>query len=300
MTTSVRMRTLTIAAALAVSALLLAGCGGSGLAPKLADELGTILPGKIIEYEGDGHGGTKPFPAAVLAAPANVETQAISTRLQVGGAAKVGKTQKRRVNWYCIDPHTLNAWLVVTVQPLSANDADLYIIEPTGSDYVDGADCYRYSDRLPTDNGDHPKDLGYAPDWVCWRNDIPSPFPSAQVAVYGPEDAGPAFRRYLIECEQVRSIPPGGRRDSVGHRNSNWYRIWEPSGGVQYTVSLTDVTGDPDLFVYRGSSTNFIDSDISPGGGSVTFTAPTLGYYYMRVYGYADGLSRYTITVTSP
>ena len=81
----------------------------------------------------------------------------------------------------------------------------------------------------------------------------------------------------------------------VDYQESHFYTFYTTSG-VDYTVTLTPIWGDPDLYIYSDDqlSGSVDSSSSSTAVDEVTFTA-TQGQYWVEVYGYSE--ADYTIGV---
>lgn len=280
--------------------LVAAGCGGSGSSGMVADEVFPMA--RIIEYVGDGHGGTKPMPDFVGQVADQVAPASVATRLQIGGVARKDKVQRRLISWFYVDPASVGTELIVTLQPApvaSPGDADLYVMEGRSYDYADGAYCLGYSDRLP--DGGQPDNIvgGWAPDWVAFYPTRPSPYPAAQVAVYGWHTT-PIWKNFYIEADQTQHLILDGSAvtSSIGAGQSDWY-AFPVTAGNTYRITVTHMKGDPDWYVYLNSSTGYLDGRVGPGtGGPVTITPTSSGTCYVRVYAVGTTTS-YSIQLAS-
>jgi hypothetical protein len=287
-----------VALLLAIVAVI-GGCGSDGVLP--SDPGDVPLTGKIQEYVGDGHGGTKAWPA-LLPRPAADQASRLPYRLEYGLTPKENRIRRHRVNWYELPPTTVGAHPgapVITLQPTANEDSDLFVIEGRGAYYWDGADSIAYSTRLPSPTPDQVAG-GYAPDWVAFDTGATSGAPTAEIAVYGlPGD--PVFRYYRIESDWAWELQVNGPslRQAVAQYNSDW-NFFEATSGVQYTVHMTAHNGDPDIYVYQDESTEFVDSDARIGGASITFTAGATCRHYIRAYGFAPANNDPEVWVTSP
>jgi len=260
--------------------------------------------GTIQEYVGDGHGGVKPWPA-LIPRPADSVTDQISRMgypLHYGDPPATQFVRKRQISWYRSwtlttvgQPHTV----VITLQPTADEDTDLFVLEASGGDYYDGADVLGFSDRTPDGTAPDPAvPAGYAPDWVAFTTGATGGFPAAQVAVYG-FDTTVTRSHFQIEADLARKLTVNGAARSGGSptNDSAWY-WFSATSGTQYTVNMTDKSGDPDLFVYGATSSDFIDLDDGTTNASISFTATATGRHYVRVAAYdAD---THDVAVTSP
>jgi len=281
-------------------ALIVAGCSGTG------DGGGPGEAGvKIAEYVGDGHGGTKPLPP-FLTAPSGsageVTTQVAAPVLNHNTPYVADTVEQTNVSWYRLPAVSVATCWVVTVQPTANLDSDLYMIEGNASAFGDGADYRGSSNRLPTASGELTRGVGYAPDWAYTSTTgTTGGHPSAFIAVYGVPDLNLGARPFRIEADMAGVLYAGGaaRAGSLTAGNSLWFYFYGALSGTAYTVKLTAVQGDPDVYVYGQRSIEFIGKDISAGNGQVHFTTATYDkYYFIRVYGYNN--CKYSIKVTSP
>lgn len=287
------------AGALAAVAVVGAGCGGSGSAvPRSSD----VFPmARIVEYVGDGHGGTKPFPTLIKAMTGDVNTQSMGTRLQIGGVAKEQKVQRRLANWCYIDPVTSPTTLVVTCQPAFIKvpgDADLYVMRPRPT--TSGVPVHYYSDRSPSGGGDGDtlRGGGYAPDWVAFNPAYYDPYPAAQVGIYGyysPQETT-VWKHFLIEVDEAQELSTDGTPVTkvLGQRQSDWYYFWT---STTCYIEVQAIKGDPDFYVYEDDSKSYVDGAVGPGGGTVTVHAYSAKQIFIRVYAYPTGTTtKYTIS----
>lgn len=291
-------RVLAFLGAGALLAVLLAGCGGSGSAlPGPSDVFPTA---RIIEYVGDGHGGTKPFPPILQSMVEEVRTQAMGTMLKLGGVRKKEKVQRRLVNWAYVEPVAdTDVVIVVTCQPWCVRDPgdpDLYVLDPY-PDWPHGGHLgvYGYSDRLPSEP---PNPVCcYAPDWVAFEPQRTDPYPAAQVAVYGyPPDV---WSRFHLEADIVTALQVDGPTVTkvLGQRQSHWF-MFDATGGTTYRVDVDCLKGDPDFYVYEGDSSHYLDGRAGPGGGFVPVTPSATGRCFIRVYAAPTGTTtKYAVRV---
>jgi len=275
----------------------LTGCSSS-----LDSQTGDIVVGhgvKIQEYVGDGHNGTKPWPSFLpgLNETLTVQPQAVPETLANNGACVAGTVPTGWANWYAVPPSVTGYW-VVTLQPTGTAEVDLYAMEGHSTDFADGVACKAYSNRASTPfPSDHVKG-GYAPDWVApwlagWIHS-----PSAYVAVVGPAD-GATAGSFTVEADRPGALTVGGASSagSLAAGNSRWFDIW-CTLGTAYTVTMNAISGDPDLYIYENSSTEYVTGSAAAGGATATFTAAEMGFHFIRVYAYND--CKYSIRVTSP
>lgn len=276
------------------------GCGSNGVTP--SDPGDTSLIGKIREYVGDGHGGTKAWPASLPSPAAADHASRLPYRLEYGLAPREDRIRRRKISWYALPPTTVGAHPgapVITLQPTANEDSDLFVLEGRGAYYWDGADSIGYSIRLPSPEPDQVAS-GYAPDWVAFDTGPTRGEPTAQIAVYGtPGD--PPLRHYRIESDWAWELQVNGSslRQAVAQYNSDW-NFFEATSGVHYTVHMTAHSGDPDIFVYQDESTEFVDSDTGVGNASIGFTAGATCRHYIRAYGFAPANNDPEVWVTSP
>lgn len=77
-----------------------------------------------------------------------------------------------------------------------------------------------------------------------------------------------------------------------------------PSGASNLNIATTNATGDIDLYVRFGSSPGTATGQYdcrpytSSGNETCSFASPSVGTYYVRVYGYATGVRTFTITAS--
>ncbi len=77
-----------------------------------------------------------------------------------------------------------------------------------------------------------------------------------------------------------------------------------PSGASNLVIATTNATADLDLYVRFGSSPGTGSGQydcrpfLSSGNETCTFATPSVGTYFVRVYGYATGLQSFTITAS--
>ena len=82
------------------------------------------------------------------------------------------------------------------------------------------------------------------------------------------------------------------------------FTVAVPSGASNLNIATTGASGDIDLYVRFGSSpgTGTGQYDCRPytgsGNESCAFATPSVGTYYVRVYGYATGTQTFTITAS--
>ncbi len=280
-----------------LAAAILAGCGSGGVPPAVGGDNPAAEP-KVQEYVGDGGGSLKPWPPFVpLAAPADqAARQGYPLKFDV--APKKDRVPKKHISWYKLDNLTSTQTCLVCIQPTADEDADLYVMDGRGSGYGNGSGCIGYSVRLPSGATDQVTG-GYAPDWVLFDSGATQGWPTAQVAVYG-VNGDPRLKNYRIEAENVWSVAVNGgpASGSIAEYDSHWWQF-NATNGTAYTVTLTANSGDPDLYVYQDEATEFVDSDESVGGGSVSFTATDTVRHIIRAYAWGSA-ANYNLDVTSP
>jgi hypothetical protein len=271
------------------------GCGSNDGAPIQGGGDG-IFVGKIIEYRGDGGGSAKPWPALIPGAPTD-QTASMAPKLKLDQFPLGRAVPRRHISWFRVGQLTGATTVVVILQPMEDEDADLYVLHGSGDTYASGASLLGSSVRLPTDPGELGPG-GYVPDWVAFDAGPTSKYPAAQVAVYGVNES-PKKKRYRIQACQTANLPINGVGGSgtLSQITDHFYYL-DAVSGTQYTVTLTASVGDPDIYVYGEEATDFINSSLLPGGGSVTFTATATGRHYVRVQAATSCV--YTVSATSP
>ena len=282
---------------LASAGLVLLGCSGS------SDLAGGAHGVKIQEYVGDGHGGTKPWPSFLprSGSPAQpVTTQVAAPALAHYAAYVTDSVEQMNVSWYRLPAVSTATTWVVTVQPTANRDSDLYMIEGNAAAFGDGANYRGSSNRLPTASGELTRGVGYAPDWAYMTTTgSTAGHPSAFIAVYGVPDLNLGSRPLRIEADIAGNLYPNGsaRAGSLAAGNSLWFYFYG-LGSSQYTVKLSAVQGDPDLYVYGQRSIDFLGKDTNAGNGQFAFTSPTDKFYFVRVYAYNG--CKYALRVLRP
>jgi len=84
--------------------------------------------------------------------------------------------------------------------------------------------------------------------------------------------------------------------------NNNWkdFTVAVPSGATNLTVVTSGASGDVDLYVKSGAQATLTVYDCRPytssGNETCSFATPTVGTYYVRVYGYQTGTVNFTVT----
>jgi len=292
-----RWLTLTAAVLMAAGlAGLIAGCsGGSG------SVAGPVAQGlKISEYVGDGHGGTKPWPSLLPLVAGPVQPAATPEVVGNNDACLTGSVAAGWVNWYALEPRSGGTDWIVTLQPTANADSDLYLMEAYGGGYDDGAACRGYSNRSP-DGGNRDRVKGsYAPDWVHMGiMAIGEPTtPPAYIAVYG-SSADDLAKPYTLEADAAGRLTVDGAASagSLNAGNSRWFSF-SALVGHDYVVTLSAVSGDPDLYIYQDASTKYVTGSAAHGGATLSLRATATVAHFMRVYAYND--CKYSIKVTSP
>ncbi len=98
----------------------------------------------------------------------------------------------------------------------------------------------------------------------------------------------------LMPCEAyVDYLAPS---ETVAQDQANIYR-YELSAGQSITVTVTPISGDPDLYIWAPDYATRPPwvSNLSNGVEEITFAAPVAGFYQIEVYGYTD--AEYSIVV---
>jgi len=294
-----------LAALLAPLAWYVAGCSSGSSPDPVSGPLGEGV--KIQEYVGDGHGGTKSWPALLPQAgeaegpPAAlslqpVQTQARPTPLADNTRRAWSYVPRAAVNWFAVE-FAAARW-VVTLQPTTNVDTDLYLLDGSAPTYTDGAGCFGSSTRVPQVS-DHDRVKGsYAPDWVYFQIGGNRNAPACFAAVYGP-DAETERKVFTIEADRAIALPPNLSSYAASLRvgDSRWFWFMTQRG-EDYTVRLTASEGDPDLYVYRAFSDQYLTGSAARGGAEVSFTAEFGSLHLIRVYAYTD--CRYGIRALSP
>lgn len=233
-------------------------------------------------------GGGEP-PATADDAAAQVDTTAVPTTLTAGGAPVWGAVQQGRRTFYRAQL-SMGHRYVVTLQPVADDeDSDLFVFTPVAAGRTLIGRSRQGHDAATVANADW---LGLVPTVNGWHQ-----IEARGVAPSTPQDPD----NYRLEVDEATLCGPGCTQIStVSDHYSTWY-CFRATVGTQYTITLTPSSGNPDLYVYgatsnqrRGSSTH------AAGVDSVTFTAPTTGYNYLRVYGASAGGYQLQITAPSP
>jgi V8-like Glu-specific endopeptidase len=80
------------------------------------------------------------------------------------------------------------------------------------------------------------------------------------------------------------------------------YTVVIPAGASNFNISTSNATGDLDLYVRLGQAPTLTTFDCRPfdssGNESCTFTSPSAGTYFIRVYGFDTGPQSFTIRAT--
>jgi len=283
-----------------LAALVAAGCGSTSSGPA-----GSIPTVKIQEYVGDGHHGTKalpPFWPLSGAQTAPVRPQTALSGLTISASPRTSNVLPRSTDWYYVPPLNTGGEVLVTVQPTNKRDSDLYVLEGRADWFTDDATTLGYSNRAPSGSGDVIAG-GYAPDWVRFGFlSATDGFPAAYVAIYGDPIGASGGRYFTVEADwaHITFANQAAATGTLQAGDSNWFMLWaDPE--TAYTARLSAVTGDPDLYVYGGTSSEFVGSSTGGGGGTVAFTsAAGSGWlaYCCRVYAYSA--CKYSFRVTSP
>jgi len=290
-----------VAMMVVVVAVLTSGCGSGG-AVQVPTGGDTGAFAKIVEYRGDGGGSAKPWPAFIPGAPTD-QPMSKAPKLGLDAGFFTRAVPRRHISWYRIGQLSTAETVVVLLQPIADQDADLFVLAGTGSTYVPGAAILGFSIRPPTDPGGEPGmfGAGLVPDWVAFDFAPTNKAPAAQIAVFG-TDLPPNKKSYRIEaCGAWDLVVNGPSAGSIALKQyaSNFWRF-DATAGTQYTVSLTVNAGDPDIYVYEDASTEYVGANANVGGGTVTFTAGDTCRHYIRVHGYSGADSSYGVNVTSP
>jgi hypothetical protein len=289
---------------IAVAGLLLLVCGlvtgcssTSGTPGSPADGLAIA---KIREYVGDGGGSAKPWPGFI---PRPEQADALGQLLGFGAYPRTKFVPSKQTYWLRLPALNNNRTILVTLQPMADEDADLFVMKGMAFGYGGpDDDCLGYSFRTPTGGGPADPVHGYAPDWVAFTPGNTSGWPAAQVAVYG-VSTGATPKHFWVEADWVWPLAVNGAAytHTITGGNSNWYKF-SATSGLQYTVTLdmTGGTGDPDSYVYGDSSSKFCVKCDSAGGGNAVFTASETGTHYVRVFAFNPGTNTFTVSVTQP
>ena len=300
------MRSLVKVAAVTAALLLiwvLAGCSSSSGPGSGSDLVGSEAAFKIAEYVGDGHNGTKPPWTALFPVPGQqgveVQTQGSPTKLTIGANYVYANVYPTAVNWYylaAIGPHA--AQVLVTMQPVHNRDADLYLLN--GKPYMAPA-VLAYSTRYPLVGQPDPVNgVNYAPDWCYYDFADTAGYVASQIACFGVKDGVSGARYFRLEADMPWGMTVNGAALSGHHTTTGqsvWYRF-TGQAGHNYTVHLTAVSGDPDVYCYGNSSTTFKGKSVVSGGGDVAVAATSTGYHFSRVYAYNN--CTWNISVTEP
>jgi len=291
-----RPHSLAVIITLGMAALVLGGCGENTGSPSGVYAAG----GKIAEYVGDGHDGTKPPPPFLSLAPAQLEqvqTQAMATQLNNAAHRVASTVPVQQANWFSLPAATSACTWIVTLQQLAGEDGDLFLLK-SNQLYASGAPLLASSTRLP-DSGQVDVVDGNVPDWVAYT--VPgqtSGYPVGYPVVYGAM-GGAALKHFNIEADTVPQllINGAGKAGTLALRDSNWF-WFNGLNGVPYSVRMTAMSGDPDIYVYGDTSSKFRDKNTASGSGTVVFTANATQRHYIRLHAFTAG--KYSIKVTSP
>ena len=283
---------------LVATLVVLAGCGSTSVSDGVVADHGGSL--KIVEYVGDGHGGTKPllFPLAESPVPSAVVTpQAGATLLNYGANYTYTNVAAKAINWYYLPKLTAAATVLVTMQPAHSKDADLYLLNGRGN-LNDGMECVAYSNRSPGSGVDVPAAGGWAPDWAAYASAASDDWPAAYVACYGyPGDTG--ARYFRLEADLVEALTVNGAtlNGSLGVGQSAWY-VFPATTGLACRVGIAALSGDPDIYIYNGNADGFVQMLTGTGSAYSGFTATATASHYVRVY--AASTCTYGIRVLQP
>ena len=255
---------------LSVLLVLVIGCGGSS------------GPATGVGLDASGAGAAEAPPVG----PAS-----LGTTLTGGSSYSSYYVAAGDIYWYRLLADTSTKRWVVTLQPTVGEDSDLRIFQMTGSKgtWTELGKSLRshstgYSDSVRG---------GYNPDWVAFQAGSGR---ETHVAVYG-VTGGATPKHYRIEADLVPDLvlnTPTAETYAY-HYNSVWYRIHAYSG-YHYTLSLAANSGDPDMYLYKATSSGFAYKSAVTGGGTLRFTPSITADYYVRVYGYSSG--RFTLRLT--
>ena len=253
---------------LSVLLVFVIGCGGSS------------GPATGVGLDASGAGAAEAPPVG----PAS-----LGTTLTGGSSYSSYYVAAGDIYWYRLLADTSTKRWVVTLQPTAGEDSDLRILQMTSrkGTWTELRKSIRshstgYSDSVRG---------GYNPDWVAFQAGSGR---ETHVAVYG-VTAGNNY--YRIEADLVPDLvlnTPTAETYAY-HYNSVWYRIHAYSG-YHYTLSLAANSGDPDMYLYKATSTGYVGKSAVTGGGTLNFTSSTTADYYVRVYGYSS--SRFTLVLT--
>ena len=120
------------------------------------------------------------------------------------------------------------------------------------------------------------------------------------------EDPGNLSGSYLAFGKDLTAIPalssgsPTGSQ-SLGSGEWDYYFIYAPVGTQNIRIMLTDLGGDPDLYVRYGAlpntSSDYYSNYSSPHDEFICVNPAIEGIWYIGVYGYSSGTT-YNMTVT--
>jgi len=292
-----RSHGMALAAGLCFAVLILGGCSDNSTGP--GEAVGTA--GKIAEYVGDGHDGTKTLPPFLSLAPAQLEqvqTQAMATLLNNAAHHVTSTVPAQQANWFSLPAVTSACTWIVTLQQLSNEDADLFVLDGMAY-YASGAATLGHSNRIPYEPGSDDRVDANVPDWVAHiYTGGTSGHPGAYIASFGMGD-GAALKHFNIEADIVPQllVNGAGKAGTLALRDSNWF-WFNGLNGVPYSVRMTAMSGDPDIYVYGDTSSKFRDKNTASGSGTVVFTANATQRHYIRLHAFTAG--KYSIKVTSP
>lgn len=260
-----------------LAVVLVAGCGGSnpgkdGLASQEADTAASLDAGVL--------------PAALKLDSALLPagSKALGKALVFSAAPLLSKVDAGQVSWFRLPILPAAKDLIVTLSQMWEVNTDLYV---QGTPSAGAFGVLGSSTRTAT-RPDHQDYSDFSvPDWVFLSRPISAPASAGQVAVYGVPGGVAAPKEFRIELDAVPTLVADGAvlHSTATRYDSRWFRF-KTVAGTYYVVLLTTVAdGDPDLFVYDGSSTGPVLMNNSGGGGSTAFTAAKAGWRYVRVYG---------------
>ena len=274
--------------------LAVSGCGSNST----SSAVDQVLEPRIQEYVGDGGGSLKPWPD-LLGVAIGDRPGVVAPKIRWGNSPKADKVPRKQVSWYRLEAFdTWTPYLIVTVQPTANEDSDLYLLEGKGKDFDDGVQLVASSRRAPSDPDATAG--GYAPDWVAYQTTHTHGWPAGYVAIAGVNEE-PATKHYRIEVDAASAISVNGPQETsaVCQYESHWW-VFDVAPGTHYTVTMTPTSGDPDVFVYGGTSSDFIGSDTTAGTAVIPFIAASADRHHIRIYGYGSSSNGYTLEVTSP
>lgn len=128
---------------------------------------------------------------------------------------------------------------------------------------------------------------------------------SRSVTVNGANVGGQDFSGTVASGSTALSngVPVNGTVNSSSTNGAfREYTVAIPSGASNLTIATSNASGDVDLYVRFGSAPTLSSYDCRPytgsGNESCNFANPSVGTYFVRVYGYATGNISFTITAT--